>query len=592
MGGPVTALTAIGRRMTYKTSKWILIQDYRLAVTNVALQGVILFYVIFSLVSGKAYLQTEVPIGRVSNWGNGNDNFNTIQTTTSEQNTTGTKTINGNNYTLLPCGAGAANNALDAYKFNYSAAWEYENVKCAYMTPDELIWKRVDGGIFFTTHVTQKHTYREPKGSVECNATKEFEAGTSFPRESAAGTAGVCYYKRQTELLAIGAEHVSLGITHEFETKGHAAKMPKTYVRRSGSTETVLTFEAGRPIEMSLKQILDVAQVDLDKRYADQTANIGKDVSGEYGRGDDATRTPMVRLGGVRIFASIKYYNYDLHSKDASDTLSKGNTPYAILEVEPTFTWTGLGQGISYRPSEPGAINDPIDQQTGKPKGYLMDMYRYGVFIDVTTSGIVGVLNVVYIINVIVSGLVMLKVANSVCDMVAMYFLGARSLMYKSHMNEELNFEREAAKFAVQGILSMPSFRRGDASGGGKDGLDIDEIYELVKETFHASDTMSGDGLSKGETNKSTRLRLSEQECRQMARYIVLAGDRQSQANYLAGKKRRTYEELRAERIDLAEWIELCTEGGMDTALLKKLAHVAREEEEHEERRLNIFHEQ
>ena len=47
MGGPVTALTAIGRRMTYKTSKWILIQDYRLAVTNVALQGVILFYVIF-----------------------------------------------------------------------------------------------------------------------------------------------------------------------------------------------------------------------------------------------------------------------------------------------------------------------------------------------------------------------------------------------------------------------------------------------------------------------------------------------------------------------------------------------------------------
>ena len=77
-----------------------------------------------------------------------------------------------------------------------------------------------------------------------------------------------------------------------------------------------------------------------------------------------------------------------------------------------------------------------------------------------------------------------------------------------------------------------------------------------------------------------------------MARYIVLAGDRQSQSNYLAGKKRRTYEELRAERIDLAEWIELCTEGGMDTALLKKLAHVAREEEEHEERRLNIFHEQ
>ena len=104
-------------------------------------------------------------------------------------------------------------------------------------------------------------------------------------------------------------------------------------------------------------------------------------------------------------------------------------------------------------------------------------MYAYGVFIDVTTSGIIGSVNYVYLINVLVSGLVLLKVAGSICDIVAMYGLGTRSLVYSNHMLEPASFEREAAKYAIQGAMAVNAFRAADTKRSG-DGLDIEEIYE------------------------------------------------------------------------------------------------------------------
>ena len=593
--GVVTRCTAIARRMGYQTNKYVKIIDWRLALTNYVLQVLIIFYVVYSLVAGKAFLQKEVPIGRVSNWGNGNADFDSIQELTRASTAMTTTTLGGKSYNLLPCASGAPANALEDYKFNYSAAWDYADVRCAYLTPAELITKRVDGGIFVTTHITETVTYREPKSGSSCAATVNFQDGAnnavSVPVVKANGTAGVCYYSKQIDWLAIGAEHTSIGITHEFETAEGAydAKMPKTYVRRKGETEDLLVFESGRPIELTLRQILDVAQVKLDERYEDQVANVGKDVSGEYGRGADAARTPKARLGGVRIFASIKYYNYNLHARNTKEEVAEhGSTPYAILELEPTFTWTGLGQKISYR-SLRDNIDDPIQLGDGMPKGYLSDMYHYGVFVDVTTSGVVGALNVVYIINVLVSGLVMLNVAKSICDLLAMYGLGTRSLVYKSHIIEETNFEREAAKYAMQGLLSIPTFKRADTSGG--NGLDIDEIYALVKDAFHGTDGMSLDeeGLDSAVMAKR---RLNDEECRQVARYIMLSGDRNAVENFNAGKPALTYDELKDQRLDLEEWIDLCTEGPMNTGTLRKVIDMDSNEEARQRRLRAMFGEE
>jgi len=579
--GFVTTSTAMARKMGYKTPKFCKIVDWRLAITNLALQVVITFYVLYALIRGKTYLQTEVPIGKVTNWGNGNEVFSKVQETSLAAPTTSVEKVEEGDETVETTILGCATpSELAGYKFYYQdAAWEYTNVKCAYLTPDELITKETTGGMFITTHVTETITQRVPSSSA-CSSPGLGTARNSNPLN------GVCYYDAVTDWLAIGAEHTSIGISHEYDTliAGKAGSNPKTYVRRAGSSENLHVFEAGESISLKLKEILDVAQVDLDKRYEDQTPLAGDDVSSLYGTAgtSDAARTPMARLAGMRLKAQIRYYNYNLEDANSEETGS--DEPYAILEIEPSFTWTSKGQKISYRNPAQGslALDEPIEDgvtsgtTSGQPNGVLLNMYAYGVHIDITTSGMIGSINYVYLMNVLVSGLVMLKLAGTICDLIAMYGLGTRSLIYSNHMLEEANFVKESAKYAVQGMMAVNSFQAADQSGSGN--LDIDELYELLSVAFHADDGMSIN--EKGGVDKAVRNRLSLKECREMARYIMAAGDREAQERFAKGLPPMSYEELKAERIDLEEWIELCTEGPMDIPTLKKVIAMDNEEQE------------
>ena len=589
--GLVTTFTRIARRMGYRTSKFVKIVDWRLALSNLALQVLITFYVLYALINGKTYLETEVPVGRVTNWGNGNDNVYALQTSSADAPTLTETTYDGKTYPVLPC---AGTNTLDAYKFEYDEAFTYQNIKCAYLTSDELITKEISGGMFITTHITETVTYREPKGT-SCAANHPFNGGTpsrTINVANAAGPGGLCYYNETTEWLTVGSDLSSIGIAHEYETLSEknsmTGKNPKTYVRRAGSSHNYFTFADGEDIKLKLKDILDIAQVDLDKRYEEQTALSGTNVAALYGIGADAARTPMTRLAGLRINAKFQYYNYNLHGKG---DLGDSKTPYAILEIEPSITWTSKGQSISYRTVRDN-LDDPIDATTGtttgKPKGYFHNMYAYGVFIDVTSTGIIGGLNYMYIINVIVSGLVLLNVAGTITDLIAQYGLGTRSLIYRSHMIEETNFERECAKYAVQGMLAVSSFKAADKSGN-SDGLDIDELNDLLVAAFHSQDGMSMS--EKGQIQNLTDRRLTLEECRQMAKYIMLTGDSDAQDLYLQGKPRMSYEELKEQRIDLNEWIELMTEGPMDSNTLRKVIKMDKEEQAYQKRLMEAFRE-
>ena len=586
--GLVTTCTRIARRMGYRTSKFVKIVDWRLALSNLALQVLITFYVLYALINGKTYLETEVPVGRVTNWGNGNDNVYALQTSSAAATTLGEATYDGKTYPVLPC---AGTNTLDDYKFVYDEAFTYDNIKCAYLTSDELITKEISGGIFITTHITETVTYREPKTGTSCDGTQATHTFGSSGRTknvaNASGTGGLCYYNETTEWLTVGSDLSSIGIAHEYETLSEknsmTGKNPKTYVRRAGSSHNYFTFADGQDIKLKLKEILDIAQVDLDKRYENQTALPSSNVAALYGSGTDAARTPMTRLAGLRINAKFQYYNYNLHGKG---DLGDSKTPYAILEIEPSITWTSKGQSISYRTVRDN-LDDPI-AATGKPEGYFHNMYAYGVFIDVTSTGIIGGLNYVYIINVIVSGLVLLNVAGTITDLIAQYGLGTRSLIYRSHMIEETNFERECAKYAVQGMLAVKSFKDADKSGN-NDGLDIDELKDLLVQAFHSQDGMSMS--EKGQIENLTERRLTLEECRQMAKYIMLTGDSDAQDLYLQGKPRMSYEELKEQRIDLNEWIELMTEGPMDINTLRKVIKMDKEEQAYQKRLMEAFRE-
>ena len=555
--------------MAYTTPKYAKIIDYRLALTNLALQVLITFYVLYALIRGKTYLQTEVPIGRVTNWGSGTANFAAVQTAARTATTLTTQTFDGEEFTILPCSSSAAATALDDYNFKYSdSIWVYDNAKCAYLTADELITKETRGGMFISTHATQTITYRVPSSS--CPPTHNFAGSTGVALGTT--TNDVCYYNTTTNWLFIGAEHTSIGIAHEFETASDifAAQNPKTYVRRMGSNENLITFESGSSISLTLKQILDVAQVDLDKRYDDQPGGFAVSENGRAGS-VDANRGPMMRLAGLRLNAKLMYYNYNL---DGASQSTGDSDPYCILEIEPSITWTSLGQSITYR-SDKDDLDDPLRRADGQPEGYMMNMYRYGVHIDISTSGIVGSFNYVYFINVVISGLVLLRVAGTICDLIAKYGLGTRSSIYSRHMVEETNFEREAARYAVQGMMAVDSYHQADSSGHG--GLDIDELKELIMKAFNRSNDVGLTNVEKGSIRKDLN-RLSESECKWLASAVMSSGDSEAMKRYSQGLPKMTYAELSKQNIGLDEWIELITESSMTVPLLKKIIEMDEEE--------------
>ena len=120
--GFVTASTAMARKMGYKTPKFCKIVDWRLTMTNLALQVVITFYVLYALIRGKTYLQTEVPIGKVTNWGNGNDVFSAVQVASKAANTNSVTTVTQGTEsvetTVLGCN-NVGSGTLSDYEFDY-----------------------------------------------------------------------------------------------------------------------------------------------------------------------------------------------------------------------------------------------------------------------------------------------------------------------------------------------------------------------------------------------------------------------------------------------------------------------------------------
>ena len=52
-----------------------------------------------------------------------------------------------------------------AYKFEYDADFNYNNPICSYMSPDELVKKKFDGGLHLATHNHYRKPLRVPAAS-------------------------------------------------------------------------------------------------------------------------------------------------------------------------------------------------------------------------------------------------------------------------------------------------------------------------------------------------------------------------------------------------------------------------------------------
>uniref|UniRef100_A0A7S1BZR3 Uncharacterized protein n=1 Tax=Corethron hystrix TaxID=216773 RepID=A0A7S1BZR3_9STRA len=538
-------VTAMSRTMTFVTPKFVKIVDWRLAALNYFLSLVIVVYVLLQIFMSKNFLETEVPLGHFTSWARIEPDYYSSQSETK-----------------IPC------SNLTNYTFMFDERDSFKDVRCAFLSGDELITKTPTGDLFIATHLEEKITFRSPEPDGGCASNITFTDGDEPVDLSPdrfkgfEGRPGLCSYEKKVNWLTVGAEQVKIFIRHEASAeKVSKRKVPNPRTIIQGPDGTVFSTFEGR-IELSLAKILEIAKVDLDKRFADHYNYNTQDPDPNLGIGPDKKRTPIARLSGVRISMALKYYNHGLDDKSFKNIAIGPKTPYAILEINPSFSWTSLGQKLTYR-SNRESLDDPITMKDGVPDGYMLTMYPRGISIDISTSGIVGSFSFSYLLNQIITGLVLLGTASTICTMVAKYMLGTKSKIYSRMMQEEVNVDRDAAKYALQGMLATKQYRKLEMIDG-VEGITLDELHQEIKKAF-CGDVVENKTGSSGPN-------LSDHECLILAMYIMRVADDEAKERFLKGLPNLTVSEMGDGRsINLSEWTEIMTGDVIDNEMLKEI---------------------
>jgi len=577
--------------LSYLTEKRTLIRDWRLALLYYALLGLVTAYVVTSLVNGKSYIMTEVPTGVASAWGSGGEEFYKLQ---KEWNTASEQCTN--------TAAGSAT-GTGKYMFNYSASYVYDNVNCGYFNAAEMISKLPSGNVmFFATHAHQSLvarykatevvaadgtvTYTCPPGSMESNfgevvlpngaVTYTYTCApvsmeTNFGEAAQQVVDGRCTHLKENNYIIPGMEGSTMAFDHSYDTTSgeYSGTKPKTYVQKKDSDVNEYEFAPGQSVQLTMKQWLELAGVDLDKPFDQQPGNFEGTLEGLTGGGADYSGTgtalnsagkyPYPRLSGVRLNILVRYFNYDLHKK--VHTEMGDDDVYAIVTVSPVLGWFSKGQEITYR-SNPTDLTDPIDAADGAPEGYYQDMYKYGILFDIQQTGLVGALDPVFIILTLTSGLVLLGVAGTIVNLLAKFGLGDLSKTYKSFIQEECDIQLEAARYTAQSIVASRAFKVADKDGEGQ--LDFAELKGVVTSCF--SDQFAS-------TNSKSKLQkelFSDEEIHSMTLFLMRAADPHLADRIMEGREKNVAE-LEASTLSLNQWQELSTSDYIDHDSLKNI---------------------
>ena len=564
--------------LSYLTEKRTLIRDWRLALLYYALLGLVTAYVVTSLVNGKSYIMTEVPTGVASAWGKVGKEFYDLQ---KDWNTTSEQCTNT---------AAGSDTGTSKYMFNYSASYVYDNVKCGYFNADEMISKLPSGNVmFFATHAHQSLvarykatevvaddgtvTYTCPPGSME----------TNFGEAAQQVVDGRCTHVKENNYIIPGMEGSTMAFDHSYDTTSgeYFGTKPKTYVQKKDSDVNEYEFAPGQSVQLTMKEWLELAGVDLDKPFDQQPGNFEGTLEGLTGGGADYSgagiiwrhggylgtgtalnssgKYPYPRLSGVRLNILVRYFNYDLHKK--VHTEMGDDDVYAIVTVSPILGWFSKGQEITYR-SDPTDLTDPIDAADGASEGYYQDMYKYGILFDIQQTGLVGALDPVFIILTLTSGLVLLGVAGTIVNLLAKFGLGDLSKTYKSFIQEECDIQLEAARYTAQSIVASRSFKVADKDGEGQ--LDFAELKGVVTSCF--SDQFAS-------TNSKSKLQkelFSDEEIHSMTLFLMRAADPHLADRIMEGREKNVAE-LEASTLSLNQWQELSTSDYIDHDSLKNI---------------------
>ena len=497
--------------VAFTCPRTITIMDWRLGFIHKALVVAIVGYVCWNLFQSQLFLMDSLPLGLVSVWATptyngqlGVASFDQARDDFFEKSKSEGANDDGSNTSHSYCDN-------KTYDYVYDAHFTYREIGCKFAQAEEVSVKG-ESQIFFTTMLQEKSVayVPAPKDNKKCSRqvfTKagfredECPIGANFTR-----ALGRCYCRATKNSFVAAVENMTLNLEHKYDAMYGQGVMPRTFVRAEGSNVNLHEFAPGQVISMPLYKILDFLRMSLDHRS------------------EHKPDAPHVRLKGLQITAKLQYYNYHQAPGMEKQVDGKPGETVCILEFSPQDMWSTLGDSVNHFSSETNK-ND---------QGGFVDSYRYGIKIVIQASGVISKMDVMFLINAVIQGLVLLNVAVVVTQQIAFYMLGDRSKMYKEFGNETALFEREAARFAIQAIVAGYVFQVIDEDKNGS--LDQGEILKAIK------DKVPDSGLS-------------EEEMDVLAGFVVHQAELAREADGGDGEKGE---------VDPAGWDNLFTSSFMD----------------------------
>lgn len=539
---------------SFTCPRTITFQDYRLGFTHKAIVVAILAYVCFNLFSGQLYLVDSVPLGLVSVWSTSDYNGTSGVSSFSRARDAFYDAYSAKDGSFRYCGN-------EDYDYAYDESYAYEKIGCAFQEDAELAVKG-ESQIFFSTMVqTNTVAFVSARGANETCGRSAFEAAGVPDAEcpSAANEGdyasvvfaeelGRCYCRATKNAFNVAAENLTVSMEHKYEALYGRGELPRTFVRREDSLENLHEFAPGEALNLPLWKVLEFVGLSLDE-YA---AGGGKEGEAGVRSSETSNGNPKLRVKGLQITAKMQYYNYHQAPGFESQRNGQPGETVCILSLSPQDMWAALGNDVSHFPTKGSA-------GSAGERGGFENRYRYGIKVVIQASGVISTVDLMFMINAVIQGLVLLNVAVIITQQVAFYLLGDRSKMYKEFGNETAIFEREAARFAIQSIVAGHVFRLVDADKSG--GLDHAEIYDAIQ------DSVAGSGLSEKEMNT-------------LAGFVIHQADLDSEKHkaYL-GEDAAALGDEQEGVIGLAEWDNLFASGFMDFHSLSRVVKNLSKEE-------------
>mmetsp|Transcript_46439 Transcript_46439/g.121885 ORF Transcript_46439/g.121885 Transcript_46439/m.121885 type:complete len:845 (-) Transcript_46439:145-2679(-) len=407
---------------TYRTEKFIKVDVVRVGLFYRVCQLMALFLVFVQLYFNDAWGLMEVPGGAVNAW----DESGKMLVTTNIPNYAETQQYCSNN----------------SYSY-VSEAYQFDLPVCEALLAAEITHKG-PSDVFFTTSYLETTTQGWPcaaSDAVVRSSTCVQNGGSTFERSTQQ-----CGCVTEKPFYPLAVEDMTMAYEHAYTTtdligmRGSSANDGNLYSILIFGNGTHMRFESGETIRLPVKDLMAAANLTLDER----NYQVPADSTGTF---------PPYRTTGATIGIEIEYSNIDPATNRA--VIGNMNVHANVRFTAESGTWTSAGVEKFW------VIFPALPRDT--PQEYhLVERWRHGIRFQFSTTGRIHKFDWLNLLTVVLSGLVMLKFANTAADFYAFFCLGAESVVLRNKRCELVSKKSEFAEIGMKAALAATTYPKFD----------------------------------------------------------------------------------------------------------------------------------